>query len=131
MLGVCLSLEIRQTGVLVALMSRKFVGIGRIGNPPVLVARFLVALTGQSYYMTLEELCDWIENQMASGFYYTARKAIAVDREGLMTLIEAQRKLLAGRIVAEKFPLITGGETPFTEFVKVAPESILPAAKEA
>lgn len=123
--------EIRRIGELVALMSRKFVGIGRVSSPPVLVARFVVAHTGQAYYMTLEELCDWIENQMASGFYYTARKAIAVDREGLMTLIEAQRKLLAGRVTAEKFPLVPGLESPFTEFVKVAPESIMPAAKEA
>ena len=114
-----------------ALMSRKFVGIGRVSSLHVLVARFVLAHTGQAYYMTLEELCDWIENQMASGFYYTARKAIAVDREGLMALIEAQRKLLAGRVTMEKFPLVQDSESPFTEFVKIAPESLVPVAREA
>ena len=97
-------------------MSRKFLGIGSTGTPRELVARFEVLPLHENYYMTLIELCDWVEGQMNSGFYYQARAAIAVDRAGLEALLAAQRQVMAGHRRAEDFPLIEATETNFAEF---------------
>lgn len=99
------------------MMSRKFIGIGTAGVPRALVARFDQSVTGQCYFMTLTELCDWIEHQMSSGFYYTAREVIAVDRAGLVALIEAQRKVLAGKVSLSVFPVVDDSEQSFADYV--------------
>lgn len=97
-------------------MSRRFLGIGSTGTPRELVARFEVLPLHEHYYMTLAELCDWVESQMNSGFYYQERSAIAVDRAGLEALLVAQRAVMAGRQSAEDFPLIGGVEVCFADF---------------
>lgn len=97
-------------------MSRKFVGIGSTGTPRELVARFVVLPLHENYYMTLAELCDWVEGQMNSGFYYQARASIAVDRAGLEALLAAQRQVMAGHHCAEDFPLIEASESSFADF---------------
>ena len=97
-------------------MSRKFLGIGSTGTPRELVARFEVLPLHDHYYMTLTELCDWVEGQMNSGFYYQARAAIAVDRAGLEALLAAQRAVMAGRQNVEDFPLVGAKEASFADF---------------
>lgn len=97
-------------------MSRKFLGIGSTGTPRELVARFEVLPLHENYYMTLSELCDWVEGQMNSGFYYQERAAIAVDRAGLEALLVAQRSVMAGRQNVEDFPLIGAVEACFADF---------------
>ncbi len=97
-------------------MSRRFLGIGSTGTPRQLVARFEVLPLHENYYMTLAELCDWVEGQVNSGFYYQERAAIAVDREGLEALLVAQRAVTAGRQQVEDFPLVGGVEACFADF---------------
>ncbi len=110
-----------------AQLNRSFVGLGKLGTPPVLVARFVVPGMERRYYMTLSELCAWIEHQMNSGFYYAAREAMAEDRAGLLALIEAQRLALIGRPPATALPDITEeNEDSFSRFV-----AAIPAAPEA
>lgn len=106
-----------------AQLTRSFVGIGKVGDPPVLVARFVVPGMERRYYMTLAELCAWIEHQMNSGFYYTARTAMAEDRAGLMALIEAQRQALSGKFSEENVAAIDAHEDNFDAFVAAIPAS--------
>lgn len=104
-----------------AQMTRNFVGLGKVGSPPVLVARFVVPGMDRRYYMTLGELCSWIEHQMNSGFYYAAREAMAEDRIGLVTLIEAQRLALIGKPPAVAVAEVEGQEVSFSAFVAAIP----------
>jgi len=96
---------------------RSFLGVARIDDPAVLVARFVVKQTGQSYYMTMQELCDWIEHQMASGMYYSARENLAVDREALLLLIAAQRNVMSGKKDIVDFAAIKGNAQNFADYV--------------
>lgn len=104
-----------------AQLTRSFVGIGKVGEPPVLVARFVVPGMERRYYMTLAELCSWIEHQMNSGFYYAAREAMAEDRAGLMALIEAQRQALSGKFSEADIATIEAQEDSFDVFVAAIP----------
>ncbi|MBP7252227.1 MAG: hypothetical protein KBA75_01930 [Alphaproteobacteria bacterium] len=104
-----------------AQLTRSFVGIGKVGDPPVLVARFVVPGMERRYYMTLAELCAWIEHQMNSGFYYTARAAMAEDKAGLMALIEVQRQALSGKFSEANAVPIDTQEDCFDTFVAAIP----------
>lgn len=113
------SLDAKAPGL--AQLTRSFVGIGKVGTPPVLVARFVVPGMDRRYYMTLAELCTWIEHQMNSGFYYVAREAMAEDRAGLLALIEAQRQALIGKFSEESVAAVEMQEDSFEKFVEAIP----------
>jgi hypothetical protein len=100
--------------------SKRFLGIGRVGDPPLLVAHFVATDNQRQYYMTAQELSDWVEQQMTSGFYYAARAGIIADRSVLQTLIESQRLIDSGKKDWPDFPLINSHTQSFMDYVTVA-----------
>lgn len=107
----------RANDTVASAAGKVFLGIGTAGSPPSLVVCFETTETKQRYYMTMQELCDWIEHQMSSGLYHTVRDGIAVDRAALQALIEAQRKVLMGKKTLDDFGLVEDGAASFAHYV--------------
>ena len=108
-----------QSGVVMAMTktAKKFLGVGCLGSSAMLVARFQAGSSRQHYYMTMQELCDWVENQRASGL---SCAAVAVDRDALVALIEAQRRVLAGKASYAAFNQVKDGCLSFADYATAA-----------
>jgi hypothetical protein len=101
-------------------LSKQFLGLACTEAPPVLVARFQMADAEPCHYMTMAELCDWIEYQVASGLYHSMRAVVAVERVALLALIEAHRAILTGKKAYADYPALAADATSFAHYVMTA-----------